>query len=88
MRIKERLIALENEVKDVKSIQLELAKKSALMQLLIAQMEQELNQYEDANESNESVKVNNGELLSTHGLMKKPPQEVSQELIPPVFPNP
>ncbi|PWY55246.1 hypothetical protein DGG96_13835 [Legionella qingyii] len=88
MKIKERLIALENGIADVKSIQSELAEQNARLQFLIQKMEQELEQAEQAIDLKESTKVNNGILLSTHGLMNQPKQVVSEHPMPPTPPTP
>ncbi|QMT61136.1 hypothetical protein [Legionella sp. PC997] len=74
MKIKKRLIALENGMEDVKTIQLELAEKNTRLQLLIEQMEEELGKYEQTIIKEESAKVNNAELLRAHGLMKQSKQ--------------
>ncbi|KTD05046.1 hypothetical protein OQJ19_11100 [Fluoribacter gormanii] len=88
MKIKERLITLENGIEDVKLMQSELAEKEARLQLLIKQMEQELDQYEQTLDSEDATKVNNGKLLSTHGLMKQPNKVAPKDSMPPTPPTP
>ncbi|AWN75186.1 hypothetical protein LEAN103870_16970 [Legionella anisa] len=73
--IEKRLADLEDDVQEIKLMQLELAEKSARLQLLIEQMEQQLDQFEDTVNSEAPEKVNQSELLSVHGFIKPPKQE-------------
>ncbi|QLZ70027.1 hypothetical protein FOLKNPGA_02827 [Legionella sp. PC1000] len=73
--IEKRLADLEGDVQEVKLMQLELAEKSARLQLLIEQMEQQLNQCEHPVNSEAPEKANQGQLLSAYGIMKPPKQE-------------
>lgn len=77
--VEKKLIALENGVEEVKSMQAELSEKNDRLQFLIEQMERQLNQYERSMDSEQQTKVNNGELLSVHGIMKQPTQRVTPE---------
>ncbi|KTD40285.1 hypothetical protein [Legionella parisiensis] len=71
-----RLVELDGGMDEVRLMQLDLAEKSARLQLLIEQMEQELNRIERYKDSDGPTHVNQGELLSTYGIMKAPKQEV------------
>ncbi len=86
--VEERLVVLENGVEEVKSMQAELSEKNARLQFLIEQMEQQLNQYERSMDPEQSTKVNNGELLSAHGIMKQPKQRITPEPISLTIPTP
>ncbi|WP_392536373.1 hypothetical protein [Legionella sp. 227] len=76
-KIEKGLNGLETGIEEVKLMNLELNKNNDRFQALIEQMEERLNQYENALNAAQQIKMSSGELLNKYGMMKPPSQQES-----------